>query len=133
MSLWFPLLVIGVGAATGAWLRWGLNLLLNPLFPTVPLGTLASNLIGGFFMGVMMVVIEKNPSFPPEVRLAIITGFLGGLTTFSTFSGETVSLFANEEYFWGTMFILSHLIGSLGMTVLGMISVKWLLAYSSPS
>ena len=126
MTLWFPLLVIGAGAAAGAWLRWGLNLWLNPLFPTVPLGTLASNLIGGFFMGVMMGLIEKTPSFPPEVRLAIITGFLGGLTTFSTFSGETVSLFSNEEYFWGSLFVLGNLTRSLGLTVLGMISVKWL-------
>ncbi|MBI1822896.1 MAG: fluoride efflux transporter CrcB [Nitrospirae bacterium] len=131
MSFYLSMLIVGIGAASGAWLRWGLSLWLNPLFPTLPMGTLASNLIGGFFMGIVMVLIDRNGSFPPEIRLAIVTGFLGGLTTFSTFSGETVSLLARAEYFWGGLLILSHLIGSLSMTALGILTVKWISSYSS--
>jgi CrcB protein len=95
------------------------------------MGTLVSNLIGGFLMGVMMVLIDRVGSLPPEIRLAVITGFLGGLTTFSTFSGETVALLAREEYLWGGILVLSHLIGSLGMTALGIFTVRWISAYSS--
>ncbi|MFI5303624.1 MAG: fluoride efflux transporter CrcB [Nitrospiria bacterium] len=133
MNHYIPLILIAVGAATGAWLRFGLSLWLNPVFPTVPLGTLASNLIGGFLMGVMMDLIEINSfiSIQPEMRLGIITGFLGGLTTFSTFSGETVSLFAEGEYVWGGILIFSHLAGSLGMTLFGLMAFNWILSYSS--
>ncbi|MBI1821384.1 MAG: fluoride efflux transporter CrcB [Nitrospirae bacterium] len=120
------LLAIGITAAAGAWLRWGLGIFLNPVFPTVPLGTLAANLIGGFLMGIAMVYLDKNPAFPPEVRLAVTTGFLGGLTTFSTFSAETVTLFVRQEFLWSLVIIVSHVAGSLGMTLLGILTIKWL-------
>ncbi|MHB8482935.1 MAG: fluoride efflux transporter CrcB [Nitrospiria bacterium] len=122
----FSLLAIGVGAAVGAWVRWGLGIFLNPVFPTVPLGTLAANLFGGFLMGIAMVYLDKNPALPPEVRLAVTTGFLGGLTTFSAFSAETVSLFIRQEFLWSVVLIVSHVAGSLVMTLLGILTIRWL-------
>ena len=79
------LLAVGSGAAAGAWLRWWLGIVLNPVFPTLPLGTLAANLIGGYLMGIALAVLSHFEALPPEARLLITTGFLGGLTTFSTF------------------------------------------------
>ena len=123
----YAFLAIGIGAATGAWLRWGLGMLLNPVFPTLPLGTLASNLLGGFLMGMAMELLMRYAVLPPELRLAITTGFLGGLTTFSTFSAETVSLLLREEYLWTVAIILSHVMGSVAMTLLGMLTLKLLI------
>lgn len=115
---------VGVGAALGAWLRWGLGVLLNPLFPTLPLGTLTANLVGGYLIGVAVEIFVQHAGVPPEVRLLIITGFLGGLTTFSTFSAEAVTLLARQQYAWGLALIGSHLAGSLLLTVLGILTVK---------
>ena len=84
---WSGILAVGGGAALGAWLRWGLGIALNPLFPTVPLGTLAANLIGGLLMGLAMELLTRHAVLAPEAQLLVTTGFLGGLTTFSTFSG----------------------------------------------
>lgn len=125
-------LAIGSGAAAGAWLRWALGLWLNPLFPTLPLGTLAANLLGGFLMGMAMQLLLEHAVLPPELRLAITTGFLGGLTTFSTFSAETVTLLAREEYLWALALVLIHVIGSVTMTLLGIIVMKSLFALGSP-
>ena len=122
----YAFLAIGIGAASGAWLRWGLGILLNPLFPTLPLGTLAANLLGGFLMGVAMQFLLEHAVLPPEIRLAITTGFLGGLTTFSTFSAETVTLLLREEYLWTLAIILMHVIGSVAMTLLGILAMKLL-------
>lgn len=122
----YAFFAIGLGAATGAWLRWGLGLLLNPVFPTLPLGTLAANLLGGFLMGMAMELLMRYAVLPPELRLAITTGFLGGLTTFSTFSAETVTLLLREEYLWTLAIILTHVVGSVTMTVLGMLTLKLL-------
>ena len=122
----YSFLAIGIGAATGAWLRWGLGILLNPVFPTLPLGTLAANLLGGFLMGMTMQFVLEHVVFPPEMRLAISTGFLGGLTTFSTFSAETVTLLLREEYLWTLAIILIHVIGSVAMTLLGILVMKGL-------
>ena len=91
---------IGLGAALGAWLRWGLGLWLNPVFGAVPLGTLAANLIGGYLVGVAVTVIHLNAEFSPELRVFIITGFLGGLTTFSSFSAEVVAMIQRADYGW---------------------------------
>ncbi|HAO31618.1 MAG TPA: fluoride efflux transporter CrcB [Candidatus Competibacter sp.] len=125
-------LAIGSGAAAGAWLRWALGLWLNPLFPTLPLGTLAANLLGGFLMGMAMQLLLEHAVLPPELRLAITTGFLGGLTTFSTFSAETVTLLLRQEYLWTLALVLIHVIGSVTMTLLGIIVMKSLFALGSP-
>ena len=123
----YAFFAIGLGAATGAWLRWGLGMLLNPVFPTVPLGTLAANLLGGLLMGMAMELLMRYAVLPPELRLAITTGFLGGLTTFSTFSAETVTLLLREEYLWTLAIILTHVVGSVTMTLLGMLALKLLI------
>jgi len=122
----YALLAIGIGAACGAWLRWGLGLWLNPALPELPVGTLAANLIGGYLIGVAIAFFMQHPGLDPEWRLFIITGFLGGLTTFSTFSAETVTLLLRGQYAWGMGIIVAHLGGSLLMTVLGMQTFKWL-------
>src|SRR5438046_9793050 len=89
---WGGILAVGGGAAIGAWLRWGLGVMLNPVFPTLPLGTLSANLIGGLLMGFAMEIITRHAIMSSELQLLTTTGFLGGLTTFSTFSSEIVTL-----------------------------------------
>ena len=121
---WGGILAVGGGAAIGAWLRWGLGIVLNPLFPTVPLGTLTSNLLGGLLIGFAMELITRHAAFTPELRLLITTGFLGGLTTFSTFSAEIVTLLMRKEYLWGVIAMASHLVGSLAMTFAGILLVR---------
>ena len=121
----YALIAIGVGAALGAWLRWGFGLMLNAIFPTLPLGTLAANLIGCYLIGIAAEYFFQNTTVPTEARLFIITGFLGGLTTFSTFSVETVTLLLREQYSWAFAIISSHIFGSLMMTVLGMLTMKF--------
>lgn len=108
------------GAGIGALLRWGLGSRLNPVFPALPLGTLAANLLGGFLVGLAVAYFGRYPTLPPEVRLWVITGFLGGLTTFSTFSAEVVTLLARGEYLWGLAVSGAHLFGSLLLTAAGM-------------
>jgi CrcB protein len=120
-------IAVGCGAAVGAWLRWWLGMLLNPVFPTLPLGTLAANLIGGFIMGLAMGLVAQYEAMPVEVRLLLMTGFLGGLTTFSTFSAETVTLLLRQQYGWMAMIIGIHVAGSVLMTVAGLNVVR--LAY----
>jgi len=122
----YSFIAIGVGAACGAWLRWGLGLWLNPALPELPIGTLAANLIGGYLIGLAVAFFMQHPGLTPEWRLLIITGFLGGLTTFSTFSAETVTLLLRGQYLWGIGIVVAHLGGSLLMTVLGIQSFKWL-------
>ncbi|MBX3694474.1 MAG: fluoride efflux transporter CrcB [Steroidobacteraceae bacterium] len=112
-------LAVGVGAALGAWGRHALGILLNPLLRPLPLGTLAANLVGGFLMGMVMAWLMRVPTVSPELRLFITTGFLGGLTTFSAFSGETVALLLREEYLWAFGAITLHLGGSIAMTFAG--------------
>lgn len=120
-------LAVGLGAALGAWLRWGLGNVLNAVFPTLPMGTLAANLIGGYVIGLAVAFFGQHPGLSPEARLFIITGFLGGLTTFSTFSAEAVGLLTRGEVFWGLVHMGSHLGGSLLLTWLGMLTVKAIL------
>lgn len=116
----FGFLAVGAGAAFGAWARWGLGLLLNPLLAGIPLGTLAANLIGGGLVGVAVGVFHLNSGLPPALKLFVITGFLGGLTTFSTFSAEVVERFLAQEYLWALTLLSVHLFGSLLMTLLGL-------------
>ena len=118
---------VGFGAAVGAWARWGLSLVLNPVFPTVPLGTLAANLVGGFLMGVCMALISHYEAMSPELRLLLTTGFLGGLTTFSTYSAEVVTLLEHGEYGWAGATASAHLLGSLALTAAGIAFVKLVL------
>lgn len=112
-------LAVGFGAFAGALLRWGFGILLNPLLPVLPLGTLAANLIGGFVIGAALGVFSQFQSLPPEIRLFVTTGFCGGLTTFSTFSAETVTLMLRQQYGWTAAIISAHVIGSLVMTLAG--------------
>jgi CrcB protein len=122
----YGLLAVGGGAAFGAWLRWWLGVALNPVFPTLPLGTLAANLLGGYLVGMAVAYFSQHAGLPPEARLFIVTGFLGGLTTFSTFSAEVVTLMARAQYLWAFAAAGTHLVGSLAMTALGMLTVNLL-------
>ena len=108
----------------GAWLRWGLGVALNALVPTLPLGTLAANLIGGYLIGVAVELVVQGALLSAEWRLFIVTGFLGGLTTYSTFSAEAVELLQYQNYGWAMLHIGAHLAGSLAMTVLGIYTVR---------
>lgn len=114
------LAAVGFGAAFGAWLRWALGGWLNPILPPLPLGTLAANLAGGYIIGLAVAYFADHGSLPPEVRLFVITGFLGALTTFSTFSAEATTLLLRGQYAWFTAHLVVHLAGAIGMTVLGM-------------
>ena len=129
LSGWFG---ISIGAAMGALLRWHLGLWLNPVFPTLPLGTLAANLIGGLLMGMVMEFTAINAAIPPAMRLAATTGFLGGLTTFSTFSAETVTLLVRREYGWSIGIICLHVAGSLAMTSLGILIIRFFASRGTP-
>ncbi|MBS0432336.1 MAG: fluoride efflux transporter CrcB [Proteobacteria bacterium] len=113
------LLATGCGAFLGACLRYLLGVALNPVFPTLPFGTLAANLLGGLIMGLTMGAFAQFSALAPEARLFVTAGFLGGLTTFSTFSGETVTLLLRQEYLWSLALIGLHVVGSLAMTLLG--------------
>lgn len=109
------------GAGIGALLRWGLGSWLNPVFPTVPLGTLAANLGGGLLVGLASAFFAHHGGVAPEWRLLLITGFLGGLTTFSTFSVEVVTLIGRHEYVWALGAASAHLAGSLVLTGVGIL------------
>ena len=117
-------LVVGAGAAIGAWMRWWLGIMLNSTLPALPLGTLAANLIGGYLIGLFMGIFAVASTFPPEVRLFVVTGLLGGLTTFSTFSAEAVTLLTRGQYGWATTHILVHVLGSLVMTGMGLLTIQ---------
>ncbi|MEO7325203.1 MAG: fluoride efflux transporter CrcB [Dokdonella sp.] len=118
---------VGCGAFAGAVMRWLLGIALNPILPTLPLGTLVANLAGGLIMGLAMGAFAHYEMLPIAWRLAIMTGFLGGLTTFSTFSAETVTLLLRQQYGWTVAIITSHLFGSLLMTLLGIAIMRMLL------
>jgi fluoride exporter len=113
------LAAVGIGAAFGAWLRWGFSVWLNPRIPHFPLGTLASNLVGGYLVGFAVAYFLARHDLPPHWRLFVITGFLGGLTTFSTFSAEVTELLSRGEYATGLLLAATHLVGSLMLTAAG--------------
>ena len=110
---------VGVGSACGAWLRWGLSAWLNARVPKFPLGTLASNLIGGYLVGFAVAYFLVRHDLSPEWRLFVITGFLGGLTTFSTFSAEVTEHLMRGDYVAGIALAALHLVGSLLLTAAG--------------
>lgn len=115
---------VGLGAMLGAWLRWGLGLWLNPRFPAVPLGTLTANLVGGYLVGIAVAWISARPEIDPAWRLFIVTGFLGGLTTFSTFSAESVGMLLRGEFGWAALHTTWHLGGSILATALGIATYR---------
>jgi len=112
-------LAVGAGAALGAWLRWGLALWLSSLHAYVQAGTLAANLAGGYLIGIAIAFFSHNPQLTPEWRLFVVTGFLGGLTTFSSFSGESVVLLQRGDYGWALAHTLLHLAGSILLCIAG--------------
>jgi CrcB protein len=125
----FQILSICVGASAGALARWGLGLWLNTGGPLV-WGTLAANLVGGFLVGLCVAVFNALPQLDPAWRLTLITGFLGALTTFSSFSAEVVGLLQQQRYTWALGTAVLHLFGSLLLTVCGMHVAQWGLARS---
>jgi fluoride exporter len=120
----YGFLAVGIGAVLGAWLRWVLGIAFNPTLPTLPLGTLAANLVGGYVIGISVEYLSRHTGLPPEVRLFMITGFLGGLTTFSTFSAEATALLQAGQIGWAALHTIAHLVGSIALTFLGIYTVR---------
>jgi fluoride exporter len=110
---WGGFAAVGIGAALGAWLRWGLGTAFNATLPTLPLGTLIANVVGGYCIGFAVSYFAQAPYLNDAWRLFVITGFLGGLTTFSTFSAESLGLLTRGEYGWAAAHSVAHLFGSL--------------------
>lgn len=123
--MWNSAILIFIGSGFGALVRWGLGLWLNPLFPTIPLGTLSANVIGGLLMGLLMGAFAQYGSLPVALRLALATGFLGGLTTFSTFSAETSTLLLRAEFGSALAMVALHVVGSVLATLAGAALVGW--------
>ncbi|HEY9130538.1 MAG TPA: fluoride efflux transporter CrcB [Dyella sp.] len=117
-------IAVGIGGILGCWLRWALAVLFNPIFPTLPLGTLAANLVGGLLMGCVLGIFDHYQTLPLAWRLFAATGFLGGLTTFSTFSAESTSLLLRQQYLWFAGHVALHLIGSITLTIAGLALVR---------
>jgi CrcB protein len=126
--MWKSVLAISLGASLGALLRWGFGTRLNSLFPTIPPGTLAANLVGGYVVGLCIAFFAFNTALSPQWRLFLITGFCGGLTTFSTFSAELVELLQQGRINWALGAVAVHVFGSVLMTLAGMATVAWMRA-----
>lgn len=127
----FAALAVFSGAGVGACLRWVFGLWLNPLLPGMPLGTLASNLLGGLLVGLATAGLAQMPHLAPEWRLLLVTGFLGGLTTFSTFSAEVVTLLIRQQWGWALATAATHLAGSLlltgaGIALVHVLAPRWI-------
>jgi CrcB protein len=118
---------VGVGAALGAWLRWALGLLLNPVHPHLPLGTWIANLAGGLLIGACLAWFSRHPEVDAVWRLTVVTGFLGALTTFSTFSIESFVLLQRGQFGWAVLHSAAHLFGSLAAAAVG----YWLAALAT--
>ena len=117
------MIAVGGGALAGAWLRWWLAIRMNPIFPTLPFGTLTANLVGGYVIGLAVGAVNLDLGLSPQARLFLMTGFCGGLTTFSTFSAETYELLSRGQLAWGLGEIAIHVIGSLIATTLGVLTI----------
>lgn len=113
------LCAVMLGGSLGAALRWGLSATMNHRWSAMPLGTWLANLLGGFLVGVAVAWFSKHADMDPAWRLFVITGLLGGLTTFSSFSAEVVSMLQSERYQWALATVALHVLGSLLMTVIG--------------
>ena len=113
------LLAVALGAVLGAWLRWILALSLNPVHPALPIGTLLANLGGGFLIGLVLAWAATHQGLDSNLRLFLITGFLGALTTFSSFSAESLGLLQQGQFFWAFLHSAGHLFGSLAAAALG--------------
>lgn len=124
--MWKPIVAICIGASLGALLRWWFGTQLNALFPTVPPGTLVANLVGGYIIGVAIAFFATYTAVAPEWRLLIVTGFCGGLTTFSTFSAELVTLLQQGRTAWACGAMALHLAGSVLMTFAGIGTFNWI-------
>jgi CrcB protein len=118
--MWKPAVAISLGAALGALLRWQFGLRLNGLLPSLPPGTLVANLVGGYIIGLAIAYFAQATAIAPEWRLLVVTGFCGGLTTFSTFSAEVVDLLQGGQLTAAMSAIAAHVIGSLLMTLAGL-------------
>lgn len=123
--MWKSIAAVCVGASVGALLRWWLGSQLNGLLPSVPPGTLVANLLGSYVVGLAIAFFATHPAIPPEWRLLVITGFCGGLTTFSTFSAELVTLLQEGRGFVAAGAAATHLFGSLLTTIAGIGTVMW--------
>jgi len=117
--MWLSTLAIFFGAGLGALIRAGFNVLTASAASVIPLGTLISNMVGGYLVGLALAFFGNNPNLSPEWRLLVVTGFLGGLTTFSSFSAEVVIFMQRGEFGWAIGTALLHLVGSLVLTFLG--------------
>jgi CrcB protein len=118
-SLAAGLLSVAAGAVLGAWLRWGLGVWLNGLMPSLPMGTLLANVLGGLLVGLALAWFVRHPELSPLWRLFVVTGFLGALTTFSTFSAESLALIMRGELLWAGLHACLHLMGALGAAAVG--------------
>lgn len=121
--MYLSILAVSIGGALGSLLRWVLGLRLNAVFPLVPLGTLASNVLAGYVIGLAVAFFARMPGVAPEWRLFVITGCMGGLSTFSTFSAEVVANLQSGRYGWAIAEIGIHVGSSLAMTILGIATV----------
>jgi len=119
-------LAVGIGAVLGAWLRWGASILLGAYQDQLPLGTLLVNLAGGYMTGLAVAFFEAHPVLPIEWRLLVITGFLGGLTTFSTFSAESMVLLQHGQYAWFLGHTVLHLCGLFILCIAGFATYRGL-------
>ena len=119
-----PILAICIGACIGALCRYGLALWLNP-GTAMPLGTLVANLIGGYLVGVCVAVFQQMPQLDPVWRLLLVTGFLGALTTFSSFSAEVMGMLVQGRYPLALATAAVHLLGSLLLTIAGIKTAMW--------
>jgi CrcB protein len=119
------ILAIATGAALGALLRWYLANRLNSIFPQLPPGTLAANILGAYLIGIAIAVFLAFPALSPQWRLLTVTGFLGGLTTFSTFSAEVVAAILEGRGLWAISTVAAHVLGSIIMTLFGVGTVRF--------
>lgn len=126
ISIW-TFVVIAIGACFGSWLRFLFGVALNPLFPLMPLGTLASNLLGSLLIG-SVIAITREHMIPARLLIGFTTGFLGSLSTFSTFAGEALHLYQEHDFVWMIILILAHVVGSILCAALGFIALKTLMA-----